>query len=158
MILLLAALLGAPPGLTDNVPPPKRLHAEVHFGGGQLGSEWTGLVQPSFSLGSGSFDLRLTAPIWFESNRVRNDFQDPDTYSGVIENAEARFSHGSVRIGHLNDLTLGDGVLVAGYRDTENPIRPRAGAQTQWDAGRFHIQAMTDSIVDPHFGGGGVGC
>ena len=143
--------------------PGPRILFSTQTGVGRVEESPATLLQPRLLFEGRHAVLSLSLPLWLRlgkkgtSGRWLTRWDQIDTYGAVVEALAVETPKGSFQLygGSLSEETSGYGVLVDGYSNEQDPLRPRSGLRADLRGESLAAWMMLDSLVDPHTPGPG---
>ena len=184
---LLLTLLAIPPGLTDE-PATATVNqsmetkdsaradapqwsASLQAGGGRLSEDAVGMVRPRITLEGQRWRFAASAPLFLKMDdraptrddrqgpvTWQNDWHDPETFAGWLEDFTYQSKGGAVTLhaGTLRRETLGHGTLVDDYTGSYDPSAPRSGAHFTVNTDTVEVKLLADGLIRPRMVAGSV--
>lgn len=157
-------------GEPEGLPPGHRFILGGQVGLGMQGDTAVGMARPRLGYGfrwdDGDGQLVVAPSLWGQWERDvtgeeitwLNRWHSADTYAAWVESLRLTFAQGRVLIeaAPLLQQSLGVGTLVNHLSSSLDGARPRTGAQVVVDLDTVRVEALTDSVVNPHVVGAHV--
>lgn len=145
---MLAFLLAGAVVATDL---PWRFELSAQAGAGVAADAGVALLRPHAAVDGPNFRAAIAPQLWLgiADGAWRNDWQSPETYAGFVQHLayEGFDDRLMVRVAPLQHATVGEGLLVDGYRGSTDFMRPRPGGYGRWEDGRVRVELWSASVV-----------
>lgn len=142
-------------------------YTSLQVGAGMINEDPAGVIRPRLGYLGSNVELTIGLPLWVrladwaapgevarpvEEVSWVTDWRSPETYAAILEHLRVDTAGGRIHFtaGNLKQETLGYGALVDGYYGTLDPVGRRTGARLDLRIDTIQVEAMADSVVEPH--------